>query len=127
MSGELIEDLVTVGASLQERDRLREELLVETEQREKFKDQRDRLAVQLQEAFASCDMMREELAAVTRERNEWRAGAASQQEQATHLRQQVEALKALLKDSDTYRRRLREQVAELQAQLPTSRNTDRAD
>jgi len=63
----------------------------------------DRLTVQLQEserlrqeAIASCDMMREELAAVTRERNEWRAGAASQQEQATHLRQQVAKLQAII-------------------------------
>ena len=83
MSGQLIGDLLSVGGKVQQ--------------------ERDRLAVELREsellrkeAAAFSETMRQELAAVTLERDEWKTGAEYAQQQVTQLRQQVAALEASL-------------------------------
>jgi chromosome segregation ATPase len=57
------------------------------------------------------------LAAVTLERDEWKAGAEYQQEQATQLRQQVAALEASLGQVNEWNKTLLQQRDELQQQL----------
>jgi chromosome segregation ATPase len=89
-----------------------------------LEQQRDRLTTQLQEserlrkeAFQACETMRQDLQAVTLERDEWKAGADFQQQQATQLRQQVEALEASFEQVQAWNETLLQQRDELQAQL----------
>ncbi|MGV2337637.1 MAG UNVERIFIED_CONTAM: hypothetical protein LVR18_27335 [Planctomycetaceae bacterium] len=90
----------------------------------KVQEERDRLAVELQEseqlraeAYQACKTMRQELAAVTLERDEWKAGAEYQQEQATRLRPRVDGIGGEFGAGERVEQNAPQQRDELQAQL----------
>ena len=81
MDSETWTAMVTAGSRVQgERDRLK----VELQESERLR----------QDAFQACETMRQELAKVTLERDEWKTGAEYAQENVRQLRQQVAALEA---------------------------------